>query len=197
MNGRENKKVMSEFLELQRYGRNKSTLVNKIYINSGEYRKKFDMITDDIEMNRKTSKENKTFMCDYNIVFREIYRLEQRRIERLGISEYMVLFTVDNDAINERGDKLTVLLNKAIDILGEAIENTLRSGDIASRCSELQYIALLPNCPENMIDTVVGRILDTYEKEVCKQNLYIKFKRNNIHIDYAIKSISKGNVLSI
>ena len=52
MNGRENKKVMSEFLELQRYGRNKSTLVNKSYINSGEYRKKFDMITDDIEMNR-------------------------------------------------------------------------------------------------------------------------------------------------
>lgn len=39
-------------LELQRYGRNKSTLVNKTYIDSGEYRNKFDKITDDKDVNR-------------------------------------------------------------------------------------------------------------------------------------------------
>ena len=38
--------------ELQRYGRNKSTLVNKTYIDSGEYRKKFDQITDNSDVNR-------------------------------------------------------------------------------------------------------------------------------------------------
>lgn len=37
---------MSENLEFQRYGRNKSTLVNSTYISSGEYRNKFDKITD-------------------------------------------------------------------------------------------------------------------------------------------------------
>lgn len=39
-------------LENQRYGRNKSTLVNKTYINSGEYRNKFDRITDNKDVSR-------------------------------------------------------------------------------------------------------------------------------------------------
>lgn len=43
---------MSENLELQRYGRNKSTIVNSTYISSGEYRNKFDKITDNKDVNR-------------------------------------------------------------------------------------------------------------------------------------------------
>ena len=39
-------------LEYQRYGRNKETLVNSTYIESGEYRKKFDRITDNVEVSR-------------------------------------------------------------------------------------------------------------------------------------------------
>lgn len=41
-----------EALEYQRYGRNKSTLVNKTYIESGEYRRKFDNATDNAEVNK-------------------------------------------------------------------------------------------------------------------------------------------------
>ncbi len=39
-------------LEYQRYGRNKETTINHTYINSGEYRRKFDKITDNVEVNR-------------------------------------------------------------------------------------------------------------------------------------------------
>lgn len=39
-------------LEYQRYGRDKSTLVNSSYINSGEYRNKFDKITDNKAVSR-------------------------------------------------------------------------------------------------------------------------------------------------
>lgn len=39
-------------LENQRYGRNKSTLINNAYIESGEYRRKFDGITDNPNVNR-------------------------------------------------------------------------------------------------------------------------------------------------
>ncbi len=39
-------------LEFQRYGRNKSTLVNKTYIENGEYKRKFDLITDDEKLSR-------------------------------------------------------------------------------------------------------------------------------------------------
>ena len=43
---------MSENFEFQRYGRNKSTLVNSTYISSGECRNKFDKITNNKNVNR-------------------------------------------------------------------------------------------------------------------------------------------------
>ncbi|MFG6329080.1 MAG: hypothetical protein K1W06_06330 [Lachnospiraceae bacterium] len=39
-------------LEYQRYGRNKDTIINSTYINSGEYRRKFDKITKNDAINR-------------------------------------------------------------------------------------------------------------------------------------------------
>lgn len=39
-------------LEYQRYGRNKETTISHTYVNSGEYRNKFDRITDNISINR-------------------------------------------------------------------------------------------------------------------------------------------------
>ena len=50
-----------EALEYQRYGRNKSTLVNKTYIESGEYRRKYDKISDEPAVNKalyNTAKES-------------------------------------------------------------------------------------------------------------------------------------------
>ena len=47
--GREGK---IKILEYQRYGRNKATLINKRYIESGEYRSKFDRITNNSYVNR-------------------------------------------------------------------------------------------------------------------------------------------------
>lgn len=43
---------LGEHIEHQRYGRNKDTTINHAYINSGEYRNKFDNISEDIELNR-------------------------------------------------------------------------------------------------------------------------------------------------
>lgn len=39
-------------LEYQRYGRNKATLVNKTYIDGGEYRRKFDSVSDNADVNK-------------------------------------------------------------------------------------------------------------------------------------------------
>ncbi|MBQ6844207.1 MAG: hypothetical protein IJO60_06205 [Agathobacter sp.] len=41
-----------EYIERQRYGRNKDTIINHAYINNGEYRSKFDKISDSKELNR-------------------------------------------------------------------------------------------------------------------------------------------------
>ena len=43
---------MQEEKEEQRAGRNKKTTVDKTYISSGEYRNKFDKLTESKELNR-------------------------------------------------------------------------------------------------------------------------------------------------
>ena len=47
-------------LEYQRYGRNKETLVNKSYIESGEYRRKFDNASDNPDLNKALYEAAKT-----------------------------------------------------------------------------------------------------------------------------------------
>ena len=44
--------VSKEQQEKQRYGRDKSTVIDHTYINSGEYRNKFDKISDNKDLNR-------------------------------------------------------------------------------------------------------------------------------------------------
>ena len=47
-------------LEYQRYGRNKETLVNKSYIDGGKYRRKFDTLTNNAEVNKALYDSAKT-----------------------------------------------------------------------------------------------------------------------------------------
>ena len=53
-------------LEYQRYGRNKNTLINKSYINSGEYRRKFDNISDNPKLNKTLYNKAKTALKHRN-----------------------------------------------------------------------------------------------------------------------------------
>ena len=49
-------------LEEQRYGRNKDMLVNKSYIESGEYRRKFDKITNNLIVARRLYEVSKKML---------------------------------------------------------------------------------------------------------------------------------------
>jgi len=44
--------LQSLIKEEQRYGRNKETVINRAYVEGGEYRKKFDRISGDAELNK-------------------------------------------------------------------------------------------------------------------------------------------------
>ena len=44
--------MLNKTKEEQRYGRNKDTTINHAYISSGEYRKKFDKISDNKKLNK-------------------------------------------------------------------------------------------------------------------------------------------------
>lgn len=64
-------------LEYQRYGRNKDTLVNSTYINSGEYRRKFDKITKNDEINRLLySKAKEMLFHRSGTLFEDMYWID-------------------------------------------------------------------------------------------------------------------------
>ncbi len=49
--------------EEQRYGRNKDTCINHTYIESGEYRRKFDKVSNNAELNRLLYNLAKKILC--------------------------------------------------------------------------------------------------------------------------------------
>lgn len=49
-------------LENQRYGKNKETKINRAYLKSGEYRNKFNQISDNLKLNRLLYKLAKTML---------------------------------------------------------------------------------------------------------------------------------------
>ena len=123
------------------------------------------------------------FICGYPI-FREIYRLESRRIARLGISEYVLLITVcmkkqakseDNEQYNKYHIK------KAMECLGKALKESLRIGDVAARYSNTQYIVLLPTLDYEDSVMIAGRI---------ESNMYDKIKNARIRLKSDISEVT-------
>lgn len=64
-------------LEYQRYGRNKETLINNTYISGGEYRHKFDKITDNTIVSRTLySKAKEMLQHRSGTMFEDMYWID-------------------------------------------------------------------------------------------------------------------------
>lgn len=84
-----------ELQEKQRYGRNKDTVINHSFINSGEYRKKFDRISNDRELNRmiyqiakKMLNHRSGTMLEDNYIFELFYRHTVAKYRKRLLSEF-------------------------------------------------------------------------------------------------------------
>lgn len=123
------------------------------------------------------------YICGYPI-FREIYRLESRRVARLGLSEYVLLMTVSHvKNIGRMGnDKMThYQMDRTMDCLEEALKESLRIGDVAARYSDSQYVVLLPTLDYEDSVRVTDRIV---------KNLYKKVKSKRVQVKSDITEIS-------
>lgn len=65
--------------EEQRIGRNKETTINHTYVNGGEYRKKFDLISENKELNRL------------------LFQLSKKMLEHRNGTEYEDMYWIDID----------------------------------------------------------------------------------------------------
>lgn len=83
---------VQEQIEQQRYGRNKDTIINHTYIESGEYRNKFDRISDDKELNRLVYKTAKKMLNHRSgTLFEDMYWID---IDSKAIRNYKNLLVL-------------------------------------------------------------------------------------------------------
>ena len=126
--------------------------------------------------------ERGAFLCDYGL-FQKTYLLEKCRAERLGISIYLMLVTVE-PLWNVKPDSQAYMniINDAMDKIEYVMLNYLRSGDVVSRYSTTQYIALLPTCQYETAKKVVKRMKDEFEK---------RYRRSKARLNFSIEELKQ------
>lgn len=116
------------------------------------------------------------YICGYPI-FREIYRLESRRVARLGLSEYVLLMTVSlakNIEITGNDKYFHYQLDRTMEYLKEALKESLRIGDVAARYSDSQYVVLLPTLDYKNSIMVTNRIITNLQKKIKNKRVQVK-----------------------
>jgi DNA-binding SARP family transcriptional activator len=120
------------------------------------------------------------YFCEYEI-FREVYRLEARRILRLGIAEYVLLLTLQiGEQTGKPQEYVTYCKKKNAASLKKVLEKSLRVGDVVSACSENQYIVMLPTCTFET-GTMVAERIQSHFQAVCPDK--------NVRLLYELKAV--------
>lgn len=124
---------------------------------------------DRIDIDLREGEEARTaYFCDYE-VFRNVYRLEARRFERLGVGYCIALITLETVQA-EKTDRLTLLM----EALKETILTNLRRGDVVSRYSSRQYILLLPSATDESGKGVLRRITRSFGRKAAKRSAFLR-----------------------
>ncbi len=128
------------------------------------------------------------FFCGYP-VFREIYRLEARKIARLEEPEYIILFTLETPEMKgANASKVKCFkIKQGMKCLENILKDDLRIGDVASKYSDSQYIVLLTSCSYMCALKVTERISSQfYEQGNKNKNVFIKMSIEELEAASAI-----------
>lgn len=132
-----------------------------------------------LEEMHESERLNGAFICDYHI-FRQIYRIEVRRIERSGMAEHMLLLTIRKKS-TKSNDKLTDnASSEGMEALELAIRCCLRSGDVAARYSTTQFVILLPMCSYESGVMVAERIHKYFKKLIGKKGMELVWELSEL-----------------
>lgn len=124
------------------------------------------------------SKNVGAFVCEYAI-FKEIFNLQVRNLERMDLSVYVMLVMlrdVDGNAIEP------LKLNNLMNGLQEILKQNLRKGDVVSQFSASQFALLLPMDIKDSGAVVMERI---------KRAFYRQYPRSNVILSYRISDLDK------
>ena len=116
------------------------------------------------------------FVCEYGF-FQEAYRLEARRCNRNGTCVHVALLTV---SLPDGSMPALKQLNITMDQLLVALQTQLRSGDVVSRYSAVQYVVMLPAANFEDSQKVMERIVAAF---------YRQHRHNFLKITYKIREL--------
>lgn len=168
---------------LERYQAMTDLFYNKFAITPSERMKdlykiiqdKEHGVTTDLSLIQQSMQENLhstgAYACEYT-VFRDIYRLERRAIERTGDSIFLCLLTISTeDGMLPK----SLILGRAMEHLNKVIMSSLRRGDVYTRYSVSQYLILLPSASFENGEMVMQRIIRNFKKEYVRKDLNVHF----------------------
>ena len=125
---------------------------------------------------KSTSKNVGAFICEYAI-FKEIYNLQVRNLERIDMKVYVMLVmlrSMDGKQIEP------IKLNNMMNGLQEIMRVSLRKGDVVSQFSASQFALLLPMQAKENGTIVMERI---------KKGFYKRYSRSNVILSYRISNL--------
>ena len=128
------------------------------------------IISNDLE---KDIDDSHAFICDYSI-FKDIYRINMRNLQRLDISVLLGVITLSNT--NAGKDDDLILQNKVMEILKGILLNDLRKGDTISRYGPAQFALLLPSANLKTGTMILERIKSAFYRTAQIPNFVFSYK---------------------
>ncbi len=115
-------------------------------------------------------------ICDYDF-FRMLYQAQARMIVRTGDAIHTALLTLKNRNVKEASQKSISL---AMDNLETHMSQSLRKGDVITRCSSSQFIIMLPQANYENSCMVCRRFISSFERKYPHSPVYIDFHVNPV-----------------
>lgn len=132
---------------------------------------------------RESGEQRGAFVCEY-AVFKEIYNLQMRNLERLGSTMFLGVIMIGNpDDPSMDSIKQDNIMNGTLEIL----KSNLRKGDTITHFSPTIFALLLPTVNYTTGNMVMERV---------KQLFYKKYPNSSIPFNYRIGPLSSDMPLN-
>ena len=120
------------------------------------------------------SRQSGAYRVEYD-GFKRIYHFVARCMERKSQDVQLVLFTIQGDLIGtEEAGK------EAMELLDHAVSGSLRRGDVATRCGNTQYVAILMNASPENGNMVAGRIQKKFDTLAKGHELKLAYEMQSV-----------------
>lgn len=121
------------------------------------------------------------FVCDLSM-FCQVMRLEARQIQRMGIKEYVLLLTLHR-AEESGGVQLTdPQIEKGMELLATVLQQSLRSGDVITRCGTKQFLVMLPCCTYEAATKVAQRLLEKFGNASKSAEVSVRYELEELPV---------------